>query len=110
MMHRKLKKYTLSFSLSLFLVLLSLPIYLSLLLIAPCRLSIIICVSYTSTPSAYFMKSPPEQLHDDVARERVEAFITGEDNATLTGAESDAVEEAEALLKAASEQEAVTIA
>ena len=61
-------------------------------------------------PSAYFMKSPPEQLHDDVARKRVEAFISGEDNATLTGAESDAVEEAEAVLAAASEQEAVTIA
>jgi myo-inositol-1-phosphate synthase len=61
-------------------------------------------------PSAYFMKSPPEQLHDDVARKRVEAFISGEDNATLTGAESDAVEEAEAVLVAASEQEAVTIA
>ena len=61
-------------------------------------------------PSAYFMKSPPAQLHDNVARERVEAFIKGEDNATLTGTESDAVEEAEAVLAAASEQEAVTIA
>ena len=61
-------------------------------------------------PSAYFMKSPPEQLYDDVARERVEAFIQGEDNATLTGSESDAVEEAEAVLKAASTEEAVTIA
>ena len=60
-------------------------------------------------PSAYFMKSPPEQLHDNVARERVEAFITGEDNATLTGSESEVVEEAEAVLAAASE-EAVTIA
>jgi myo-inositol-1-phosphate synthase len=61
-------------------------------------------------PSAYFMKSPPEQLHDDVARERVEAFIRGEDNETLTGTPPDAVEEAEAVLAAASEQEAVTIA
>jgi myo-inositol-1-phosphate synthase len=62
-------------------------------------------------PSAYFMKSPPEQLYDDVARERVEAFIKGEDNATLTGSEPDAVEEAEAVLAAAStDQEAVTIA
>ena len=26
-------------------------------------------------PSAYFMKSPPEQYHDDVARDRVEEFI-----------------------------------
>ncbi|MFN3706032.1 MAG: inositol-3-phosphate synthase [Thermoflexales bacterium] len=29
-------------------------------------------------PSAYFMKSPPQQLTDDEARERVEAFIRGE--------------------------------
>ena len=29
-------------------------------------------------PSAYFMKSPPEQWHDDVARDRLEAFIGGE--------------------------------
>jgi myo-inositol-1-phosphate synthase len=36
-------------------------------------------------PSAYFMKSPPRQLHDDVAHQRVEAFIRGEDNETLTG-------------------------
>ncbi len=61
-------------------------------------------------PSAYFMKSPPEQLYDDVARQRVEAFIAGEDDATLTGSEPVAVEEAEAVLAAASEQEAVTIA
>ena len=33
------------------------------------------------------MKSPPLQLHDDVARERVEAFIRGEDNETLVGTE-----------------------
>jgi myo-inositol-1-phosphate synthase len=38
-------------------------------------------------PSSYFMKSPPLQIHDDVARERVEAFIRGEDNETLTGSE-----------------------
>ena len=62
-------------------------------------------------PSAYFMKSPPLQVHDDVAHQRVEAFIRGEDNATLTGTESEVVEEAEAVLAAASpEQEAVTIA
>jgi myo-inositol-1-phosphate synthase len=36
-------------------------------------------------PSAYFMKSPPRQIHDDVARERVEAFIRGDDNETLAG-------------------------
>ncbi len=38
-------------------------------------------------PSSYFMKSPPIQIHDDVARERVEAFIRGDDNETLVGAE-----------------------
>src|SRR6188768_2848878 len=38
-------------------------------------------------PSAYFMKSPPRQIPDDVARERVEAFIRGEDNETLVGTE-----------------------
>ncbi|MFL5760452.1 MAG: inositol-3-phosphate synthase [Thermomicrobiales bacterium] len=26
-------------------------------------------------PSAYFMKSPPEQYHDDIARDRIEEFI-----------------------------------
>ncbi|MDP9467339.1 MAG: inositol-3-phosphate synthase [Chloroflexota bacterium] len=39
-------------------------------------------------PSAYFMKSPPRQIHDDVARERVEAFIRGDDNETLVGTET----------------------
>src|SRR5690348_14162776 len=29
-------------------------------------------------PSSYFMKSPPEQYRDDVAREMLEAFIRGE--------------------------------
>src|SRR5687767_4418383 len=38
-------------------------------------------------PSSYFMKSPPRQIHDDVARERVEAFIRGEDDETLVGTE-----------------------
>jgi len=38
-------------------------------------------------PSAYFMKSPPLQIHDDIARERVEAFIRGEDDETLVGVE-----------------------
>ncbi len=28
-------------------------------------------------PSAYFMKSPPQQLHDDIARDRLEAYIGG---------------------------------
>jgi myo-inositol-1-phosphate synthase len=38
-------------------------------------------------PSAYFMKSPPMQIHDDIAYNRVEAFIRGEDNETLVGTE-----------------------
>ena len=38
-------------------------------------------------PSAYFMKSPPRQIPDDVGRERVEAFIRGDDNETLVGTE-----------------------
>ncbi len=38
-------------------------------------------------PSSYFMKSPPLQIHDDVAHKRVEAFIRGEDNETLVGTE-----------------------
>jgi len=38
-------------------------------------------------PSAYFMKSPPQQLHDDIAFNRVEAFIRGDDNETLVGTE-----------------------
>ena len=49
------------------------------------------------TPSAYLIKSPPQQINDDIARERVEACIWGEDDVTLTGADSDAVEEAEAI-------------
>jgi myo-inositol-1-phosphate synthase len=36
-------------------------------------------------PSAYFMKSPPKQIPDDVARERVEAFIAGSDLEVLAG-------------------------
>jgi myo-inositol-1-phosphate synthase len=39
-------------------------------------------------PASYFMKSPPIQIHDDVARERVEAFIRGEDNETLDGTQA----------------------
>ncbi|HEY5520967.1 MAG TPA: inositol-3-phosphate synthase [Candidatus Limnocylindrales bacterium] len=38
-------------------------------------------------PSSYFMKSPPIQIHDDIAFNRVEAFIRGEDNETLVGTE-----------------------
>jgi myo-inositol-1-phosphate synthase len=51
-------------------------------------------------PSSYFMKSPPMQLHDDVARERVEAFIRGEDNETLVGTE-ESKKDAKALATAA---------
>jgi myo-inositol-1-phosphate synthase len=36
-------------------------------------------------PSAYFMKSPPRQIHDDKARESVEAYIKGTDQTTLSG-------------------------
>jgi myo-inositol-1-phosphate synthase len=39
-------------------------------------------------PAAYFKKSPPIQMPDDEARERVEAFIRGEDNETLKGTET----------------------
>jgi myo-inositol-1-phosphate synthase len=38
-------------------------------------------------PASYFMKSPPIQIHDDIAFNRVEAFIRGEDNETLLGTE-----------------------
>jgi myo-inositol-1-phosphate synthase len=31
-------------------------------------------------PSAYFMKSPPTQYTDDVARDMVESFIKGDGN------------------------------
>jgi myo-inositol-1-phosphate synthase len=41
-------------------------------------------------PSAYFMKSPPRQIPDDVAHERVEAFIRGADSETLIGTEKPA--------------------
>ena len=42
-------------------------------------------------PSAYFMKSPPRQIPDDVGRERVEAFIRGDDSETLVGTEKPTV-------------------
>ena len=38
-------------------------------------------------PASYFMKSPPMQIHDDIAFNRVEAFIRGDDNETLVGTE-----------------------
>jgi hypothetical protein len=34
------------------------------------------------------MKSPPLQIHDDIAFNRVEAFIRGDDNETLIGTEA----------------------
>jgi hypothetical protein len=37
------------------------------------------------------MKSPPIQIHDDIARERLEAFIRGEDDETLVGTEAPTV-------------------
>jgi myo-inositol-1-phosphate synthase len=36
-------------------------------------------------PSAYFMKSPPIQYHDDDARERTEAFLHGDDSEVADG-------------------------
>jgi myo-inositol-1-phosphate synthase len=41
-------------------------------------------------PSSYFMKSPPIQIHDDIAHNRVEDFIRGDDNETLIGTEKAA--------------------
>ncbi len=38
-------------------------------------------------PSSYFMKSPPIQVHDDIAHQRVEAFIAGTDTEVLHGDE-----------------------
>jgi myo-inositol-1-phosphate synthase len=37
-------------------------------------------------PSAYFMKSPPVQYHDDIAREMVEEFVAGTSPASVPGA------------------------
>jgi myo-inositol-1-phosphate synthase len=34
-------------------------------------------------PSAYFMKSPPVQYHDDIARRMVDDFIAGKDDTRL---------------------------
>ncbi len=43
-------------------------------------------------PSSYFMKSPPVQHPDDVCRELTDAFIRGESNRVLTGAEATPAE------------------
>src|SRR6266567_2523496 len=39
-------------------------------------------------PAAYFMKSPPRQIHDDIAFNRLEAFIRGDDIETLLATEN----------------------
>ena len=51
-------------------------------------------------PSSYFMKSPPQQVHDDIAFNRVEAFIRGDDNETLVGTEKPVVRKLRTLAKA----------
>ncbi len=51
-------------------------------------------------PSAYFMKSPPLQVHDDVAHARVEAFIGGEESETLVGTEKPVERKAKRLAPA----------
>ena len=43
-------------------------------------------------PSAYFMKSPPIQYHDDEAREKTDAFLRGDDNEVVDGTHPPAVE------------------
>jgi myo-inositol-1-phosphate synthase len=51
-------------------------------------------------PSSYFMKSPPQQIHDDISFNRVEAFIRGEDNETLVGTEKPVARKMRTLAKA----------
>ncbi len=43
-------------------------------------------------PSAYFMKSPPVQYHDDVARQMVDEFIAGTDETRLPTASPEETE------------------
>ncbi|MCU0482921.1 MAG: inositol-3-phosphate synthase [Chloroflexi bacterium] len=57
-------------------------------------------------PSSYFMKSPPTQIHDDIAFNRVEAFIRGEDVETLVGTEQPAKRSLRTIAKAASRETA----
>ncbi|HEX9043837.1 MAG TPA: hypothetical protein VF802_02320, partial [Candidatus Limnocylindrales bacterium] len=52
-------------------------------------------------PSSYFMKSPPIQIHDDIAFNRVEAFIRGEDDETLVGTEQRAARKLRTVARAA---------
>ena len=50
-------------------------------------------------PSSYFMKSPPLQIHDDIAHNRVEDFIAGTDNEVLKGTEKPAHRKTKMLAK-----------
>jgi myo-inositol-1-phosphate synthase len=43
-------------------------------------------------PSAYFMKSPPVQYHDDIARRMVEEFIAGTDDTRLPATDPEEIE------------------
>jgi hypothetical protein len=45
------------------------------------------------------MKSPPIQIHDDIAHNRVEDFIRGEDNEVLDGTEKLPVRKPKKLAK-----------
>jgi hypothetical protein len=45
------------------------------------------------------MKSPPIQIHDDIAHNRVEDFIRGEDNEVLNGTEKPAPRKTKKLAK-----------
>ena len=61
-------------------------------------------------PSAYFMKSPPRQIHDDEARELVEAFIRGDDGETLVGTEQAPVQRKRRVAGPRRSKQAVTTA
>lgn len=62
-------------------------------------------------PSAWFRTSLPPQLHDDVAREPVEAVIQSKDKETLTDrTDEEAWTSAVATDAASLEQEAMAIA
>ena len=54
------------------------------------------------------MKSPPRQIHDDIAFNRVEAFIRGEDNETLVGTEKAPAPKRRTLAKPHQPQKAET--
>jgi len=61
-------------------------------------------------PSAYFMKSPPTQIHDDIAHNRVEDFIRGTDTETLVGNEKVAPRRTKKLAKPNRKAEATAAA